>query len=134
MCPTVRDTRTIEWTVAVTDAKRAVKETQEDSRVVFITEGLPQEMKPDNYGRTTAVPPGCPDHVMDLPQARQPQQVAVGTSRHLPDRSTNPRCSDKRAVGLDGKGANDGPRTNVALGCDHGRAVCDPARPAIGVT
>lgn len=29
MCPTVRDTRTIEWTVAVTNAEHAVKETQQ---------------------------------------------------------------------------------------------------------
>jgi hypothetical protein len=57
MCPTVRATRTIEWTVAVTNAKCAVKETQEDSRVVFIAEGLPEEMKPANYGRTTAFRP-----------------------------------------------------------------------------
>jgi hypothetical protein len=53
----VRDTRTIEWTVAVTNAKRAVKETQQDSRVVFITEGLPQEMNAANYGRPTVFRP-----------------------------------------------------------------------------
>lgn len=72
---------------------------------MFITEGLPQEMKPADYGTPTVFRPRCPDHVMDLPQTRQPQQLAVRTSRHLPDRSTNPRCSDKRAVRLDGKDA-----------------------------
>ncbi len=50
MSPAVRDTRTIEWTVAVTDAERIVEETQQDSRVVFITEGLPQQMNAVNYG------------------------------------------------------------------------------------
>jgi hypothetical protein len=42
MIPAVRDTRTIEWTVAVADPDRTVKETHQDSRVVFITEGLPK--------------------------------------------------------------------------------------------
>jgi hypothetical protein len=40
MSAAVRDSRTIEWTV-VTSAESIVKETQQDSRVVFITEGLP---------------------------------------------------------------------------------------------
>jgi hypothetical protein len=53
MSTAVRDTRTIEWTVAATNAKRTVKETQQDSRVVFIMEGLPQEMNAANYDRPT---------------------------------------------------------------------------------
>ena len=57
MRPAVRDTHTIEWTVAVTDAKRTVKKTQQDSRVVFITEGLPQEMDAANYGKPTVFRP-----------------------------------------------------------------------------
>lgn len=57
MSPAVRDTRTVDWTVAGTDAERTVKETQEDSRVVFITEGLPQEMSAANYGSPTLFRP-----------------------------------------------------------------------------
>jgi len=57
MSPAVRDTRTIEWTVDGTDAERTVKETQEDSRVVFITEGLPQEMNAASYGNAAVFRP-----------------------------------------------------------------------------
>ncbi len=53
----MRDTHTIEWTVAVTDANRTVKKTQQDSRVVFITEGLPQEMDAANYDKPTVFRP-----------------------------------------------------------------------------
>jgi hypothetical protein len=55
--PAVRDTRTIEWTVAGTSAEHTVKETEQDSRVVFITEGLPQEMSAANYGSPTVFRP-----------------------------------------------------------------------------
>jgi hypothetical protein len=57
MSPAVRDTRTVDWTVSVSNAKRAVKETQEDSRVVFITKGLPQTMNAASYGRPTVFRP-----------------------------------------------------------------------------
>jgi hypothetical protein len=57
MSHAVRDTRTIEWTVAATNGNRTAKETQQDSRVVFITEGLPQEMKSANCGRPTVFRP-----------------------------------------------------------------------------
>lgn len=57
MRPAVRDTRTIEWTVAVTNAESIVKETHQDSRVVFITEGLPQQMNAANYGDATTFRP-----------------------------------------------------------------------------
>lgn len=57
MSPAVRDTRTIDWTVAVTNAKRAVEETHQDARLVFITEGLPHEMNAPNYGRPTVFRP-----------------------------------------------------------------------------
>jgi hypothetical protein len=57
MSPAVRDTSMIEWTVAATNGKRTAKETQQDSRVVFITEGLPQQMKSANCGRPTVFRP-----------------------------------------------------------------------------
>jgi hypothetical protein len=56
MSAAVRDSRTIEWTV-VTSAESIVKETQQDSRVVFITEGLPQQMNAANYGNATMFRP-----------------------------------------------------------------------------
>lgn len=55
MSPAVRDSRTIEWTV--TNAESILKETQQDSRVVFITEGLPQQMNAANYGNATIFRP-----------------------------------------------------------------------------
>jgi hypothetical protein len=57
MSPAVRDTSTIEWTLTVANAESIAKETQQDSRVVFITEGLPQEMNAANYGNATMFRP-----------------------------------------------------------------------------
>ena len=53
MSPTVRDTRTIEWTTAVSNRQRTGQETQQDSRMVVISGGLPLEMKKTNYGSST---------------------------------------------------------------------------------
>ena len=55
MSPTVRDTRTIEWTIAVTNGQRTGQETQHDSRMVIISEGLPLEMKKATHGSSTTV-------------------------------------------------------------------------------
>jgi hypothetical protein len=52
MSPIVRDTRTVEWAVVVA-GERTVQETHHDSRMVFISHGLPLEMKKATYGRNT---------------------------------------------------------------------------------
>jgi hypothetical protein len=57
MSAAVRDSRTVDWTVAVTSGERTVIDTQQDSRVVFITEGLPREMNAANYGSATMFRP-----------------------------------------------------------------------------
>jgi len=55
MSHTVRDTRTVEWAVVVATGQRTVQETQHDSRMVFISQGLPLEMKKATYGRNAIV-------------------------------------------------------------------------------
>ena len=51
----VRDTRTVEWTIVVHSGERIVKETHQDSRMVFVSDELPVEMKKANYGSGTVV-------------------------------------------------------------------------------
>jgi hypothetical protein len=55
MSHTVRDTRTVEWAVVVATGQRTVQETQHDSRMVFISQGLPLEMKKATNGRNAIV-------------------------------------------------------------------------------
>lgn len=55
MSPTVRDTRKIERTIVVTNGERTVQETHQDLRMVFVSKGLPLEMKKANYGSSTTV-------------------------------------------------------------------------------
>ena len=55
MSPTVRDTRTVEWTIVVRGGERIVKDTHQDSRIVFVSDDLPFEMKTANYGSGTIV-------------------------------------------------------------------------------
>jgi hypothetical protein len=55
MSPTVRDTRKIERSIVLTNGERTVQETQQDSRMVFVLDGLPLEMKKANYGRSITV-------------------------------------------------------------------------------
>jgi hypothetical protein len=55
MSQIVRDTRAIEWTIVVRSGERMTKETHHDSRIVFISDGLPLEMKKANYGSGTVV-------------------------------------------------------------------------------
>lgn len=55
MSPTVRDTRTVEWTMVVNSGQRTLRQTHQDSRMVFVSDDLPLEMKKANYGSTTIV-------------------------------------------------------------------------------
>ena len=55
MSAIVRDTHTVDWTVVVNNGERTVKETHRDSRMVFVSDELPLEMKRANYGSATIV-------------------------------------------------------------------------------
>jgi hypothetical protein len=57
MSHTVRDTRTIERIIVVTDEECTAQETQHDSRIVFVWERLPAEMKEANNGSSMVFRP-----------------------------------------------------------------------------